>query len=374
MRILVITGSLYNSIGGPFLSVRSFVQALLEAGHVVVVVGSKDQREQSETPDSYLPLLEKYSTLTVKALNKYGPYNYHFTPALIGTLNKYAPYGMVFLQGIWMWNSWKTFFFAKRRNIFLINSIRGEFNDAKSIAEPKKKLFLPFVEFMLNRSNLIHVLNSAEADVLKNRGITSMIEVIHNGIYLPRNTKTHKAPPKKILYLGRLDPLKNIENLIMAWKIFDHKEWELIIAGTGEEKFVMYLEALCENAKNIKLIGPVYEEAKKSLLQEVGWFILPSMNEGMPMAVLEAASYGVPSVITKECNLPQLIAGGAAIETKQSIDEIRDSLIKAITLDDDDWSEMSTNSYKIIKDMFSWESVVKGFSENISKVNSNLKL
>jgi hypothetical protein len=45
---------------------------------------------------------------------------------------------------------------------------------------------------------------------------------------------------------------------------------------------------------------------------------LPSFSEGLPMSVLEAWSYGLPVVMTPECNLPEGFACGAALEIRNA--------------------------------------------------------
>ncbi len=365
---------MYNVNGGPFLSVRSMTQALLEAGHFVVVIGSKDNRLQSEKPEPYNRLTGKFQQLVVKALNKYGLYNYHFTPSLTSEIIKNGPYDLIFLQGIWMWNCWRTFIYGKIRKTFVINSIRGEFNDKNSLSETKKKFIMPWIKFMLNRTNLIHVLNDAESVVLQNYGINAPIAVIQNGIYLPDNVQLKTVPPKQVLFLGRLDPLKNVLNLVKAWKKLKPVGWRLVIAGGGNKKYEDELKEMAGVSSNIIFVGPVDEIQKPDLFKNSAWFILPSFNEGMPMSVLEAASYGIPSIITEECNLQYLIESKAAIETKLEPATIAESLEIALGMSNFQWKEMSNNAIDCAKNKFSWKYVVEILNQKINSINPKYKL
>jgi glycosyltransferase involved in cell wall biosynthesis len=51
-------------------------------------------------------------------------------------------------------------------------------------------------------------------------------------------------------------------------------------------------------------------------LRSADAFILPSFSEGLPMSVLEAWAYGLPVVMTPECNLPEGFASDAALEIR----------------------------------------------------------
>ena len=148
MKLLIITGSLYNYQSGPFESVRQLVISFLKQNFEVDVIGSKDESALDDIPDSYKPYIEKYNNLRVFALNKIGPYNLHYTPSLIKIIKK-NNYSYVLLQGVWMWNCWRTFFYCYFKKIPIIISVRGEFNHKKNLKEWKKRIFSPLIKFIL---------------------------------------------------------------------------------------------------------------------------------------------------------------------------------------------------------------------------------
>jgi poly(glycerol-phosphate) alpha-glucosyltransferase len=63
---------------------------------------------------------------------------------------------------------------------------------------------------------------------------------------------------------------------------------------------------------SVRFLGPVFGEKKDALLRRAGVFVLPSYSEGLPMAVLEAWSHGLPVLMSEFCNLPEGFAAGAA--------------------------------------------------------------
>ena len=80
--------------------------------------------------------------------------------------------------------------------------------------------------------------------------------------------------------------------------------------------------------KRILVIKPAFGLEKEKIFKNSSAFILPSFSEGLPMAPLEAMSYGVPCLISENCNLNQAIKLGAALKTNPSVDEIVKSLKK----------------------------------------------
>ena len=64
---------------------------------------------------------------------------------------------------------------------------------------------------------------------------------------------------------------------------------------------------------SVVFTGPAFGQAKDALLRRADAFILPSFSEGLPMSVLEAWAYGLPVLMTEQCNIPEDFAAGAAL-------------------------------------------------------------
>lgn len=106
-------------------------------------------------------------------------------------------------------------------------------------------------------------------------------------------------PRNYMLYMGRLVPEKGVHKLIEAFKKVDTK-MELIIAGPESHapEYNRQLHTMAEGDARIRFIGSISGQRKESVLAHAYMFILPSDIEGLPIALLEAASYGVCPVIT----------------------------------------------------------------------------
>ena len=94
-------------------------------------------------------------------------------------------------------------------------------------------------------------------------------------------------------------------------KFLDMNEWfqkggKLLIAHVNDDE--KYLEEIrsyldtCDFKENIVFMGKVHGAKKWSLILNACAFILLSISEGLPMAILEADYLGIPVILTKECN------------------------------------------------------------------------
>lgn len=131
------------------------------------------------------------------------------------------------------------------------------------------------------------------------------IHVLTNSIYIPQQAVIQEQTGVNVLFLGVLIQRKGVTDLLQAVKkLVDGKKLEGIhvrfhIGGTGQEE-----EALKQYVRENQLdgyvdfLGWVDGETKKKVMETNQIFILPSYNEGLPIAILEAISYGMPVIAT----------------------------------------------------------------------------
>ena len=100
-----------------------------------------------------------------------------------------------------------------------------------------------------------------------------------------------------VLYLGRLVPEKGAHHLIRAFRTLDWEGRLLVVGGTPHaEDYARHLRDLAAGDPRIAFTGPLYGEAKDEAFSNARLFVLPSELEGMPIALLEAMSFGCPSL------------------------------------------------------------------------------
>ena len=110
-----------------------------------------------------------------------------------------------------------------------------------------------------------------------------------------------KSKPKsgnknKILFLGRIAPIKNIEVLIKALKIVNNPSIRLDLIGPAESNYKKKLVEMILDLKlekQIKFVNPIYNLKKKiKAIDAASIFVLPSKREAMPQSLIEAMSRG----------------------------------------------------------------------------------
>ena len=126
---------------------------------------------------------------------------------------------------------------------------------------------------------------------------------IPNGVVLPQILPSgeycKKWKLKKgnyVLFCGRFVPEKNIHDLIEAFKGIN-TDWKLVIAGDADHEDEYSLRIKQErDTPNIVLTGFITGVELQELYSNAGCFVLPSSHEGLPIALLEALSYGLHCV------------------------------------------------------------------------------
>lgn len=114
----------------------------------------------------------------------------------------------------------------------------------------------------------------------------------------------------QVVFLGSLDARKGVIDLLRAFED-SQCSFTLKICGGGEQDVLdRVLSAQKAYPDNIEYMGYVTGDVKADLLCESAVFCLPSYGEGLPLAMLEAMSYGVIPVVTSVGAIPEVISDG----------------------------------------------------------------
>jgi len=185
-------------------------------------------------------------------------------------------------------------------------------------------------------------------------------------------TKYGLIKEKYLLYIGTLQPRKNLVKLIEAFKkLFIHYPClagrqalpitHLVICGKKgwlyDDIFTKVKELGLEN--KVIFTGFISEEEKYVLLKNALAFILPSLYEGFGIPVLEALQVGCSAIVSKNSSLTEVVGDIATyIDDPNSIDSIYQAMLKMVKLDSNKRKELIEKGLKQVK-KFSWQKAAR---------------
>ncbi len=166
------------------------------------------------------------------------------------------------------------------------------------------------------------------------------IKVIYHGYKKdhPVTSRNAKFCVPYILFVGTIQPRKNIVNLVKAFEIFKENSkfqvpnFKLIIAGgkgwLWRETFKKIKESSVE--KDIILTGAVSSQELANLYSQAKVFVLPSLYEGFGLPILEAFSYGVPVIASNNSSLSEIVGEAGLLVNPNNPAEIAEAIKKDI--------------------------------------------
>jgi glycosyltransferase involved in cell wall biosynthesis len=179
----------------------------------------------------------------------------------------------------------------------------------------------------LAKYDRVVVFSELQADVLMRLGVPrDRLAVIPNGVDPQRWSPSNPATPSErlqelrqrfsgqrvFLYMGRIATEKNVEALLRAWKLVQPSGCKLVVVGDGPMRQSL-MQNYGEDA-GILWWGHEPEQAVRlALLQLAEVFLLPSLVEGLSLALLEAMASGTACVATDAGADGEVLEGGAGI-------------------------------------------------------------
>lgn len=345
LRVTMVLGSLSRRAGGLFESVRHLSLALSRAGLDVRVIGLRDDDTERDLP--------AWAPLRPVALGTLGPSAVGLAPQLRGHL---AGSDVIHQHGIWQAFGAVTASLA--RSVPTVISPRGMLDPWALRASRGKKgiAWTCWERANLSRAACIHALAAAEESAVRDLLPNVRIATIPNGAAPALRRHAPSGPARTCLFMGRLHPKKGLEGLLRDWAAMPaalRAAWRLDIAGPDRGGMRNGLAAQAEAlgiAPEVRFVGPLFGAAKSAALARASAFVLPSLSEGLPMAVLEAWSAGVPVLMTRACNLPEGFAAGAA-------HEIGAPGSLAAGLARPDLAEMGVRGQALVRARFDWDQI-----------------
>lgn len=161
---------------------------------------------------------------------------------------------------------------------------------------------------------------------------------------------------KYLLFVGMIEPRKNIDKLLLAFDQVHnkYKEYQLVITGPKGWRYgsIFRLINTLESKEKVLFTGYVNDHEKAVLMKHAKLFVYPSLYEGFGLPVLEAMSLGIPTITSNVSSMPEIAGDAAILIDPENSDELYQS-IKRLLDDNELYSDLKEKSI-LQSNQFSW--------------------
>ena len=364
LRLLFVVDGFYPATGGAEKQVRLLARAFADAGHSVRIV--------APWLDQTLPRKEVVDGILVQRLA-------YPKIKLLGAALLCAHYG------VWLWKQRREFdavHVNMAKNLAAVSGLvrpllgstvtvkvsgAWEFNggvlDPKLRARPLHRLY----NWCIRRVDNLQCISEFTRTMLKDAGYPdARILMVPNAVDLsrfsPRSLEARPAgAPTRITYLGRLRPVKGVSVLVDAWsRVVAATNARLTIAGDGWERDALVKKVQDAGlGESIEFLGEVSDVS--GVLAKTDIYVQPSLQEGLPNAVLEAMGMGLPIVATRVSGNEDIVVNEEnGLLVPPSDPEALATAIQRLVADPELAARMGRRSREMVEKRFGLSAVMRG--------------
>ena len=322
-KVLIQTGSFYPAQeGGPTITLYWLASGLARAGYDVKVLASTTGLNGQYPEDSWVTIND-FSV--IYATPSYGK---QIAKPLIQECDCLIRSGVCQLPTHISNLKWL------RRGKHIVLSPRGELFDPAIYHKGKLYGALKMMAFKLfgvlyGKRIVYHATSSEEVEqIRKIMGKDSKVVLIPNYMILPKRVVVDEEDRKYFVYVGRVAPIKALDNLIQSLGIsesFRESDYSFVIVGNNTGA---YYETLCDLIKSsnleskIRFVGVKTGEEKDSIVAGARYLFLVSHSENFGNVVIEALAQGTPVVASEGTPWKELITNNAGWWVNNSPDSL----------------------------------------------------
>ncbi len=394
LKILSVSPSYYPAVefGGPVTALRSLNKHLKDLNSEISVVTttsgieSFENKYRLELVDgiqvNYFPTSRIFETLT--------PTGWQFSISLLLHLLKYAKnFDVIYCRSLWNFPTIACYLASIFNRKPLIIAATGKLTPkAFAIKSRKKRFFWNLLFSRLVRHANIHYVSEKEKLISEeNIGIygnglvietgTDLIQDDHRKISSSLKFSQMSQDTKKILFLGRVHPIKGLDLLVEMYSkvLRSEPDVALIISGPYEGNYHLKLKKIIQDlglsfietqphflkstdvAGKVVFTGSVAGEVKNWILSSADIYCQLSISEGFSNSIIEAMAFSKPIVISKGCNFnhPDLHSFGFIVNDSSSaaehiLDLLRNEIKRA---------QYSEAAWTHVTQIYTWKEIAK---------------
>ena len=189
--------------------------------------------------------------------------------------------------------------------------------------------------------------------------------LIYNGVPQPKNSISKDyldqigvSLRNYILAVARFVPEKGLHDLIHAFNGLEGP-LKMVIAGDAdhETEYSQNIKNIAKENNQIVLTGYITGEPLNQLFSHARLFLLPSYHEGLPISLLEALSYGLPSLVS---DIPANKEVGLDSKYYFSCGNVDDLKAKLNTLLENDFDSKGQRKFQeMVAEKYNWDKIAK---------------
>lgn len=359
MKVLY-TGTLDVNAGGPAFSTYNTMRGLNAIGvetHVLMYeMGVGGKLIGNDVP--------------VHFAKKPIEHSFCYSPYYKGEIISCGDFDIYQAQGVWQYNTYALVDVARKYGKPYIITPRGMLypqDIAKSKSWFKKMSLKMRLLNDLNNAACVHVTCEDELMHCRNLGVTAPIAIIPNPVEIKDYPCKKEDKVRRIGYIGRLSPRKNVEGLIHAFADLGEKakDAELLIIGGGDEAYEAFLKQEVErlHLHNVVFAGFLNGEEKDKALASCSVLAMPSEFENLGNVILEGLVRRIPCIATTGSPWKELNERECGWCVEYSQEAITAAVEKALEVSEEQLARMGNNGRKLMEERYSVEAVAECFEQ-----------
>ena len=236
------------------------------------------------------------------------------------------------------------------------------------------KKFIPwhfYLKRLLKKASVFHVTSELEKEWITKLGFNSRIDVVPLGTHLPSQEVIEAIQKEKqgrnertLLFVGRIHPVKGLDNLIDAWAKLSPKGWHLrLVGGESKDGYGVSLAGKCQALNieaSVEFAGVKYGENLQREYCEADSLILPSFTENFGGVVVDALGAGRPVIASDKtpwCELEKNPFGRCGWCVPNDPDSLVRAMRELISMSDAEREVLGLNGKRLVAEKYTWEAV-----------------
>lgn len=365
MKVFISCALFYPSkLGGPANTLYWLAKGLVAKGHRVYVVSTHNHIDNASIPFDKETIVDGINVIYSSSRYKLISHSYQIMKKCDTIILSSVCYSPELILAV----------LAKRMNKPVIWSPRGEFTESAIGGRKTKLVFFKLIKTLVGKYVIFHGTSQDEECCIKQiLGESVQTTIIPNYMEIPERQERKAIDSPYFLFLGRIAPIKAIENLIKGASLsslFLQSNVLLKIAGGVEDQFRNYYEKLQELVKEtglqdkVEFIGGVSGTTKYQTYCDAKFLFLVSKSENFGNVVIEALSQGTPVVASHGTPWEDLIENHAGYWIENSPEEISATIDRILSLSPEAYNQYREGAlayaekFNIYSNTDKWEEVL----------------